>query len=860
MTRHALLAAALLGACEPPYEDPSIGYDEEAFVDVPGEPMAWTMQDRVYRTADGRIELYFTNPGTTPGGGEDPELDDAVVALVDQATTIDAAWYEFTRGPIVDAMVRATQRQASIRFAGDGDESEDVGYIALEAQGVHLAVRPPRDRIMHDKFLVVDDRFLWTGSTNMSENDILRNNNGSLLIDDPTLAGIYREELAQMHDSLKFGRKKAQLDPNQTFTVSDHEITVHFSPGNPQDAILAALDTADERVFFMIFAFTRTDIADKLIALHQSGVEVVGIFDESQAAGRYSVDEKLARAGVPVYIDGNGNSSGFAGGKLHHKTVIIDPLSQSNPTVTVGSYNWSEGASEYNDENMLVLRGDELPAAYADQFCAILAVATPHPEYTGEIPDPCAALMVKVRINEFLANPDGTDDGKEFVEIVNVGGAPVSLAGWKLGDAAVEARHVFGDVTLAPGEAIVVADGATTAPRFEIASTGSLGLANNADEIALRDATGVVVDRVAYTSPTSGVSFNRDPDWSGEGTFGLHPVGDMSPGTRADGSAAAKTVILNEVMANAAGTEATNEFVELVNTSHLAVDVAGWTLWDETTTTPRHTFASPTVIGPGQHLLIWGGGTHAEPGLVLTVSGGLSLNNTGTIASPAAVTLRRGALVTDPIADQHTWTTSADGISVNRQADGSTSAAWVAHNSMPEAAVPESTPRMASPGTRADGTAFGGRVMINEVLADPAGTDAGNEWVELVNVSNLPADISGWMLGDAVNPSRHVFAAGTVLQPGDAIVLFDSGTHPEVPGSIVSSTGSLALNNTAELVTLNDTAGHQRDAVTWKAATSGVSLNRSTDLDPNAPLVNHTTIAGAVGSTSPGLRVDQTDF
>ena len=144
---------------------------------------------------------------------------------------------------------------------------------------------------MHDKFFVVNHRWLWTGSTNMSENDILRNNNGSLKIDEPTLAALYEQELAQMHDGLLFGRKKAQLDPSTTFMVSDHEISVHFSPGDPHQAILDALETADQRVYFMIFSFTRQDIADKLIALHQQGVEVVGIFDESQALGRYSVDD-----------------------------------------------------------------------------------------------------------------------------------------------------------------------------------------------------------------------------------------------------------------------------------------------------------------------------------------------------------------------------------------------------------------------------------------------------------------------------------------------------------------------------------------------------------------------------------------
>ncbi|MEM7040706.1 MAG: response regulator transcription factor, partial [Bacteroidota bacterium] len=42
--------------------------------------------------------------------------------------------------------------------------------------------------------------------------------------------------------------------------------------------------------------------------------------------------------------------------------------------------------------------------------------ATPHPEYLGAVPDPCEGLLRQVRVNELMANPDGTDTGREWRE------------------------------------------------------------------------------------------------------------------------------------------------------------------------------------------------------------------------------------------------------------------------------------------------------------------------------------------------------------------------------------------------------------------------------------------------------------
>lgn len=158
-----------------------------------------------------------------------------------------------------------------------------------------------------------------------------------------------------------------------------------------------------------------------------------------------------------------------------------------------------------------------------------------------------SSLPGQIIINEILANEVGSDTGTEFIELVNVGGLPVDLSGWKLWDADA-ARHTFASgTTLAPGKALVVYASAADIPAGVTnavgASTGALSLNNTGDTVALKDASAKNVTSYTYTGSLAGVdgvSMNRNPDASASGTFVLHTSissRSASPGTRANGSA-----------------------------------------------------------------------------------------------------------------------------------------------------------------------------------------------------------------------------------------------------------------------------------------------------------------------------------
>lgn len=157
-----------------------------------------------------------------------------------------------------------------------------------------------------------------------------------------------------------------------------------------------------------------------------------------------------------------------------------------------------------------------------------------------------AATPAKVILNEILANEPGSTTAGEFVELVNVGGTSISIAGWTLSDA-TSVRHTFAaGTTLAPGKAIVVFAGASGIPagltNAVAASTGSLSLGNTGDSVKVKSGT-TTIDSYTYASSLAavdGVSMNRSPDGTAAAAFALHTAASSlqsSPGKRVNGGA-----------------------------------------------------------------------------------------------------------------------------------------------------------------------------------------------------------------------------------------------------------------------------------------------------------------------------------
>lgn len=176
-------------------------------------------------------------------------------------------------------------------------------------------------------------------------------------------------------------------------------------------------------------------------------------------------------------------------------------------------------------------------------------------------------------------------------------------------------------------------------------------------------------------------------------------------------------------------------------------------------------------------------------------------------------------------------------------------------------------------------------LVVNEVHATGRGDANGDgtnavfaddEFVEIVNVSAAPVDLSGWKLRDAAGLAdplqvRHTFPAGSVLNAGCALVIFGGG-NPALGRTaafgnawiIKASGGSLALNDNGDVVSLQDGAGVEQAGAAYAAiapADNTKSLNRNPDLTGPPALTLHTNVPGAgAANYSPGTQVDGVKF
>lgn len=169
-------------------------------------------------------------------------------------------------------------------------------------------------------------------------------------------------------------------------------------------------------------------------------------------------------------------------------------------------------------------------------------------------------------------------------------------------------------------------------------------------------------------------------------------------------------------------------------------------------------------------------------------------------------------------------------------------------------------------------------LILNEVLYDPSNNlldgdangdgayvHAQDEFIELINLSASPADISGYRVFDsenlALNIPNHTFPSGTVIAPGKALVLFGGGTPTgSFGGALVqtSSSGDLNLNNAGDLLTIQDASG--QTVITFDVEPLSNNPNESYTRNPDltGDFEQHGGINGAL--FSPGTKIDGTPF
>lgn len=335
------------------------------------DPALFGIETQPKPDVSGDIAVYFTTPSlvypdvprnrVTP-----PFLRDMLTDIANARQSIDLATFEYTLQPVAEALVAAHQRGVQVRLALDRESLEDpvdAKFAGIIEEGGIPISWEETTAFLHSKFIIIDNRIVWTGSWNVTINDTYRNNNNLLRITIPSIVENYRVEFAEMAAG-RFGNSKQATTPHTRITTGQTTIENYFTPRErPAARIVEVITNARRSVVFMAFSFTSDEIAGAMVNRQQAGIPVRGVFEQRNAEGIGSEFGPLRDAGVEVLADGNCYT-------MHHKVIVIDER-----IVITGSYNFTSRAERTNDENLLIIEDPVLAAAYLGEFERVFSQA-----------------------------------------------------------------------------------------------------------------------------------------------------------------------------------------------------------------------------------------------------------------------------------------------------------------------------------------------------------------------------------------------------------------------------------------------------------------------------------------------------
>ena len=272
--------------------------------------------------------------------------------------TLDIALYGWDSIPEVYAeILNAKSRGVKIRIVYDTSINNYYkDSIELIKQADESVTETPQI-LMHNKFMILDNKKLITGSMNFSDTDFSGfNSNCLFFIDSQEIAKIYLEEFNQMMSG-KFHNQKSQVT-HKTIIIGGTKITPYFSPKDKviTTRVIPLVENAKNYIYIPAFILTHDELALSLIKAKHRGVDVKIIIDATNTFASRSKVKTLRDAGIPVKIEN------YAG-KVHSKSIIID-----DKYIVAGSMNFTKSGENKNDENALIIEDKRLAKYYRGFF------------------------------------------------------------------------------------------------------------------------------------------------------------------------------------------------------------------------------------------------------------------------------------------------------------------------------------------------------------------------------------------------------------------------------------------------------------------------------------------------------------
>jgi hypothetical protein len=501
--------------------------------------------------------------------------------------------------------------------------------------------------------------------------------------------------------------------------------------------------------------------------------------------------------GAVVYLNGvEVLRVGMPSGAVTGTTLANRLISPQNATFD-GPFNVPAG-SLVNGDNTIAVEVHQQNAGSSDIVFGLSAQAT----VAVTPPTPPPLRITEISYNPNIDLPAGSPyapDDFEFIELKNVGAAPLNLANFQF-NAGI--TFTFPSMTLLPGaDTVVVKNIAAFTQAFgtgiNIAGQYTDSLSNAGEEIRLIDGTSNTIldftysdawypstdgggDTLVINNPNAAdlTSWGNAASWHASqfvlGTPGLDEPAIVPP---------AGAIVINELLSHShAGA---SDWIEFKNTTGADMNIGGWYLSDSASNLLKYQIPAGTIV-PANGYLVLDEASSFGTAFGFSEDGDqayLSASAAAGILSGFRAGVTFGAAETDvPFGRYTTSTGRVDFVAMATPTPG-------AANSLPKV----------------------GPIIINELMYHPSGT--GDEYIELRNISSSdqplydplnPADT--WQLTDGV---AFAFPQGSSIPAGAyaLVVPIDPATFRSkynIPASVqIFGPWSGALNNAGEHVQLS---------------------------------------------------------
>jgi phosphatidylserine/phosphatidylglycerophosphate/cardiolipin synthase-like enzyme len=320
-----------------------------------------------------------------------------------RGSAIHAAIYEMNDQELIDALKPFGSRGHVL--LGNGSATKATVAPELVAAGLDVKHRDlshhgKSSPSVHNKFVVESDAAgknasrVLTGSTNWTTTGLCTQMNNVLIIEDTVIAGRYLDQwgkLVAAGDDMP-----ASLVATNSTPTKDNNISLYFAATNKEAEFKPVLDLiagAKEGALFLMFMPGQSPLLSALLdRSKQNDIYVRGVVSTmmpSQNGDIVAVGGQVVKSGAPAqsfhdnvqlpagvsaqdhpsWADTEFNVQEMhAAGMIaivHSKAIVVDPFSDQCAVIT-GSHNFSVSASEKNDENLVIVRGNKkLAQAYA---------------------------------------------------------------------------------------------------------------------------------------------------------------------------------------------------------------------------------------------------------------------------------------------------------------------------------------------------------------------------------------------------------------------------------------------------------------------------------------------------------------